>query len=232
MRKAWNKGINKTMHPSVMKISQTMRRKKLNNFAAWQDQMRREGVIKSSYPSLQKNGDLAELIGVILGDGYIGVFPRSEVLRIVSSADNAGFIKRYAGLVGAVFGKKPYVAKRKSSNAVDITIYEKHIGKRLALSTGARGNKKIPIPRWISNDRRYCIRYLRGLYEAEGTFAVHKPTGTYKFIFTNKNDSLLKNVLRLLKKLGFHPYISANKVQLSRREEVYKVKKLVQYRMY
>jgi hypothetical protein len=54
-----------------------------------------EGKIISSYPTFVKNGDLAELIGVTLGDGHICVYPRTEELRIISNANNSGFIKRY-----------------------------------------------------------------------------------------------------------------------------------------
>jgi DNA-binding transcriptional regulator WhiA len=97
---------------------------------------------------------------------------------------------------------------------------------------GARKNQDIKIPQWILRNKEYLKRYLRGLYEAEGSFCVHEPTYTYKFIFSNKNESLLGNVYRVLKILGFHPHESKYKIQISKRDEVYKIKDLIKFRKY
>ncbi|MBI2037158.1 MAG: hypothetical protein HYT14_02255 [Candidatus Liptonbacteria bacterium] len=232
MHRAWNKGLTKETHSSVLKISETMRARKIDNFKIWRQHMKNKGRVKSNYPPLKKSGDLAELIGVVLGDGYIGKFPRAEVLRIVSNGNNSGFIHRYGRLVGKVFMKRPYIAKRKKANAVDITIYEKNISRRLSIPAGARYGQKISVPRWISSNRDFAVRYLRGLYEAEGSYNIHEPTSTYKLIFTNRNASLLSNVYNLLSKLGFHPHTSKDKVQLSRKQEVEKARNLLQFRIY
>lgn len=232
MRRVWNKGFTKENHPSVLKISETMRTRKIDNFKVWREQMKNEGRIKSRYPTLKKDGDLAELMGVVLGDGYIGEFPRTEVLRIVSNANNSGFIHRYGRLVEKIFEKKPHIAKRKKSNAVDITMYEKNIGERLSIPTGARRDKKISVPRWISSNNEFVVRYLRGLYEAEGTLAFHEKTYTHKIIFTNRNRSLLRNVHGLVRKLGFHPHYSSYKIQVSRKQEVQDLKNLLRFRDY
>ncbi len=229
---SWSKGLTKETNPSLMKTSETMRIRKLDNFKKWRDRMKSEGKIKSSYPALVKNENLAELIGVVLGDGHVGVFPRAECLRIVGTSTNHGFVERYSKMVERIFNKKPYVAKRKQSNATDITIYEKNISKRLGVPTGARKELALPIPNWIRRSKKFQIAYLRGLYEAEGCYAVHLPTGTHKFIFTNMNKSLISNVFELVQRLGFHPHISANKVQVSRKEEVQKLKKLLKFRFY
>ncbi len=229
---SWNKGFTKFSHSSVRKISETMRRKKIDNFASWRQRTKKEGLFKNSYPAFRKDGDLAELIGVILGGGYIGAFPRSEVLRIVSNTNNSGFVKRYSSLVNKMFKKMPSISKRRYSNCVNITIYEKYISKRLGIPQGSRKNSKLFAPKWILRNKIYLIRYLRGLYEAEGCFCIHKPTYTYKFIFTNRNESLLENVYLGLRKLGFTPHKSEYKIQLSKREEVYKCKELLRFRKY
>src|SRR3989344_403894 len=114
----WAKGFTKETHPSVMKISETMRRKKIDNFAKWRERMKTKGLILSTHPDLKRNGDLAELIGVTLGDGHICKFPRTEALRITSNANNPDFVKRYATLVKKVFKKVPYVARSSISNAI------------------------------------------------------------------------------------------------------------------
>lgn len=232
MHKAWNKGLVKTNNASVRKISETMKARKVDNFATWRKRMKAEGKMKTHYPVLRKNGDLAELIGAILGDGYIGAFPRTEVLRIVASANNEGFIKRYSELVEKIFQKVPTVKKRNSSEAVNITIYEKHIARRLFMQTGSKAHVLLPMPEWISMSRNFTIRYLRGLYEAEGSVSYHKKTYTHKFQFANTHPSLLDNVFNSLVGLGFHPHRSKRQIQISRKEEVQKLKNLIRFRIY
>src|SRR3990167_5677036 len=70
------------MDERARKISETMRAKGLDNFKEWRNEQKRLGNIKSEYPSLEQGGDLAELIGVVLGDGHIEAFPRTERLLL------------------------------------------------------------------------------------------------------------------------------------------------------
>lgn len=190
----WSKGFTKETHPSIRKISDTMKRKKIDNFALWRNRMKELGEIPASHPSFGRSGDLAELMGVVLGDGHLSRFPRTEELTIFSNADNKGFIERYSHLLEKIFSKKAYVAKMSRSNCVRIRIYQKEIKKCFGVPYSPRGKKSIGVPMWISKNKRYIVRYLRGLYEAEGSFCVHEPTSTYKFLFRNRNLSMLRNV--------------------------------------
>ena len=228
----WCKGYTKETHPSVAKISKTFKKKKIDNFARWRERMIKKGWIKINYPPLQRSEDLAELIGVILGDGNIYKHPRTEELRISSNSEDKEFIKRYDRLVDKIFKKKPKLEKVKDSNCIYIRIYQKDISQRLDIFAGARKNQKIEIPLWILKNKKYLIRYLRGLYEAEGSFCIHEPTYTYKFLFGNRNKSILENVHRALKILGFHPHKSKDRIQISKKGEVYKIKDLIRFRQY
>lgn len=232
MHKSWNKGFTKLTHLSVLKISETMRKKRLDNFSCWRKRMKKEGKLKFVYNPFEKNGDLAELIGVILGDGHIEKFPRTERLYIASNSKNEGFIKRYAKLIEDIFKKAPTCTKMKKANCVRISLYEKFISKRLKIPTGNRKEINFKIPIWIKKNKNHLIRFLRGLYEAEGSFCIHKPTSTYKLFFANKNSSLLDLVYDSLKELGFHPNKSSYKIQVSRKEEVYRSKDLLEFRNY
>ena len=232
MPKGWSKGYTKNTHPSVMQISSTMKARKIDNFAKWREEMKHQGKITAGYPELKKNGDLAEFIGVVLGDGHMSRFPRTDELTIFSNFNNPGFIKRYSGLMEKIFGKEPYVAKMSRVNCVRIRIYQKNIQKRLEVPYSPRGHRWIEIPDWILNDGRYIVRYLRGLYEAEGSHCVHEKTSTYKVFFTNRNVSMLRNVYMLVKSLGYHPHRSKNQVQLSRKDEVFRFMKAISFRKY
>ncbi len=103
--RSWSKGLTKENHPSIRKISETMKKKKIDNFAAWRRESIQSGRIIVTFPPLDRNGDLAELIGVLLGDGHLQKFPRTERLLIFSNSNNPGFIKRYTVLVERIFNK-------------------------------------------------------------------------------------------------------------------------------
>jgi len=230
----WSKGFTKDTHPSVRKTSETMRRKKIDNFKNWREKMKASGKIKSDYPPLPKTADLAELIGVVLGDGHIWQYPRTEELSIFSNSNNLGFVERYSNLVEKIFKKRPVRTIHSNKNCIRIRIYEKYIGKRLGVPISPRRDKNIKIPRWILDNNQYIVRYLRGLYEAEGSHCVHLPTSTYKLFFSNRNESMLRNVFMLMQKLGFHPHASKSNysIQLSKKEEVCKAMKLLEFRKY
>ena len=209
-----------------------MKSRGLDNFSKWRNEMKKLGKIKSKYPKLKKGGDLAELIGVVLGDGHIWQYPRTQELSIFSNSNNLGFVKRYNNLIQKIFKKKPTETIHSGKNCIRIRIYEKNISERLQVPISPRLNKKLKIPSWIFEKNQYIVRYLRGLYEAEGSFCVHKPTYTYKFLFANRNKSLIKSVYDSLKILGFHPHLSKDQVQISKKLEVYKCKDLLRFRQY
>ncbi|MFA5767527.1 MAG: hypothetical protein WC919_06410 [Candidatus Paceibacterota bacterium] len=205
----------------------------MDNFKKWRDKMKETGKIRSDYPRFSKNGDLAELIGVVLGDGHIETFPRSESIAIFCNTRNKGFIKRYKNLMQMFFEKEPHEAKvGLNGGCTRIRLYQNNISERLGIPTGNRGDINFQTPRWILKNKEYLKRYLRGLYEAEGSFCVHKPTSTYKFLFSNRNESLLNNVHDGLVILGFHPHRSKYQIQVSKKEEVYRIKKLLDFREY
>jgi len=228
---SWSKGYTKETHPSIAKMVATFKRKKIDNFKKWRKEQIKRGIIRVNYPLFKKSGDLAELIGVILGDGNISKFPRTECLTIASNANNKGFIQRYSLLIKKVFAKKPVINKP-HNGCIKIRIYQKQISRRLGVPTGSRSKTEISIPRWVLKNRSFLLKYLRGLYEAEGSFCVHRPTYTYKFLFSNRNESLLNNVYQALKILEFHPHKSKYQIQISKRKEVYKIKDLLKFRQY
>lgn len=194
--------------------------------------MKESGEIKSIYPALKKDGDLAELIGIVLGDGHICEHPRCDSLRVTGDANKMGFVNRSAVLIELVFGKKPTLAKVQRSNAMTVTIYERHISKRLSIPHGSRKNLDYRLPSWILRSKKYKIRFLRGLYEAEGSLCYHLPTSTHKLLFSNRNQYLLKLVATLVEELGFTQNTSTDKVQVSRKADVQELKDLIQFRSY
>ena len=220
------------MDARAKKISQTMRARRLDNFKQWRDKMKELGKIKSTYPTLKKDGNLAELVGTILGDGHIYEHPRCDSLRITGDASKMDFVNRSASLVEIVFEKRPAILKVRSSNAMTVTIYERNISKRLGIPHGSRKDLNYILPKWIARSRSFTIRFLRGLYEDESFLCYQPPTSTHKLFFANKNQHLLKLVATIVEGLGFKQNTYVNKVQVSRKAEVQELKDLLQFRSY
>ena len=149
----WNKGFTKDTHPSVRKISNTMKSRRIDNFSKWREKMRKSGKLISSYPEFKKDGDLAELIGVVLGDGHLSKFPRTEELTIFSNSNNPGFIKRYTKILEKMFNKKSYVGKTGGGSCTRIRIYQKHISERIGVPFSPRKNKAIKVPKWVLENK-------------------------------------------------------------------------------
>lgn len=213
------------------KISKTFRKKKIDNFKKWRDETKKAGKMPKYLPFI-KSKDLAEYIGVILGDGNISSFPRTERLIIVGNSNNIGFIQRYSLLTEKIFGKIPTVTKISGANAIRISIYQKFISKRLSIPSGNRAEYLFKIPAWILSNKDYLISLLKGLFEAEGSLSIHKETCTHNFQFKNTNQSLLKAVADSLIRLGFHPETRANSTRLRRGKEVKSLKDLIKFREY
>lgn len=229
---SWNKGLTKETDPRVFKSSQTMRRKRLDNFRAWREKMKKIGKIPNDYPPFSESEHLAEYIGVVLGDGNIGKFPRTERIVLVGNANNQGFIRRYGKITGELFHKRPTISNLTDSNATRISLYQKKISERLKIPTGSRKDLTIKIANWIWSDKKYVVSLLRGLFEAEGSLSIHIPTGTYNFQFKNNNKSLLRIVLRSFRLLGYHPEIRINSIRLRKKLEVESFRNLIQFRVY
>jgi len=87
-------------------------------------------------------------------------------------------------------------------------------------------------PTWIVKNKTYLIGILRGLYEAEGSLSIHKPTYTYNFQFSNRNKSLLDFVQSSLIQLGFHTERREDCVNLRRKKEVEEFRNLIKFRVY
>lgn len=228
----WCTGKTKETDSSVRKISETFKRKKIDNFKEWRVEAKRTGKIPNSYPAFKKDESLAFLIGLVLGDGHIDKFPRTEKLSIALGTDKPDLISFTVPVVEKVFNKTPVVSKAKESNMVRINLYQKYISKRLGVPSGNKGRAVIAIPGWIYRSKKYSLAYLRGLYEAEASLCIHLPTCTYNFAFTNRNPSLLGNVNFLLRRLKLHPEVRSVAIRLRRKKEVKYFESLINFRNY
>jgi hypothetical protein len=181
---------------------------------------------------LLKNEDLAELIGIILGDGNLNKHPRTENLRITCNSKDSGYIKHISTLIRKVFYKSPSVRKRKNINAISIDLYQCEISERLELPCGDKIRNNIGIPSWILLNKKYILKCLKGLFETDGCFHVDRDNYTRCIEFKNNCKRLRKDVYVGLKNFGFRPQFGYNYVRLAKKDEVYRFKEAIDFRNY
>lgn len=178
--------------------------------------LRRNGIIPSlkSY-ALPSNfsEDLAEFVGILLGDGGI---TRNQIAITVNSEADREYVPFICNLGKKLFGEEPKYYKRKNSKACVIYYNGINLVKYL-LSIGLKaGNKikqQVDVPPWIKSSEKHSTACLRGLIDTDGGVFFHKykvrgKEYIYrKICFSNRSLPLLIFVVETFKKLGFTPKI-------------------------
>lgn len=223
----WHKGETKLTNPSLQKLSDTLKARKRWNFSKWQSERKR-----IRYTKLQRNEDLAELMGIILGDGNLYQHLRTECLRIICNSRDKKYIQHIAGLIDRVFLKAPSIYKRKNENATVVSLYQGKISKRLHLPCGNKIKNKVGVPGWILSNKIYMQRCLKGLFETDGCLCEDKNNYTSVIEFKNNCGRLREGVYDSLINLGYSPQFGSNYIRLAKKNEVYKFRDLIKFRIY
>lgn len=231
-QRVWNRGKTKEDDPRVRKISETFKAKGIDNFAQWRLNARLTGKIPLTHIPLARTEQPAFLVGLILGDGHIEKFPRSERLRVVLGADKPLLWQHAVEVIRGIFAKEPWVHRRRQSASVDISLYQTRLSERLGVPTGDRRNLTLRLPEWIRSNRPYLVACLKGLFEAEGSYSVHALTYTYNLSFSNRNPALLDEVEWALTSMGFHPERRSYAVRLRKKQEAARFIELIRFRSY
>ncbi len=186
---------------------------------------------RTSFTSLFKDRDqyrispkrskgLAELIGIVLGDGNIFQFDRCQRLTISCNGSYGQYIKHISQLIRIIFKKEPSVIKRSKVNCADVCLYMQDIDKALGLPIGNKLKNSVKIPEWIFKKKEYLIKCLKGLFETDGHYALNKKFYVEYIQFCNKSESLKESVIKALKSLGYSPQMGNLYVRLAKRIQV------------
>ncbi|MBR9682933.1 hypothetical protein GOV03_00125 [Candidatus Woesearchaeota archaeon] len=156
----------------------------------------------------RKNARMAELVGIILGDGHI--HSKHNLITIVGSLEDLEYYqKRVCWLFQSLFNKTPSLRRRKDRNAYYLVIYSKQIVDFLVNEIGLkRGSKKYAsFPKKIISDKKLIPYLLRGLFDTDGCVKFSKQTKNINYYpriqFSQMESPLANEVGALLKKIGF-----------------------------
>lgn len=176
---------------------------------------------KQHYVKIPKyySNDLAEFIGIMLGDGYISYF--QVVVTLGNKEDK--YVKYVAELVNRVFKTKSKVTIK---NGIYKTVY---VGstelvkwlEKMGLVQN-KVNSQVDVPNWIWKKDGYMKNALRGLIDTDGS--IYKLKFGIQISFCNNSQPLLSSARSMLIKLGFHPSQICNYKQfyLTRQQDLRK----------
>lgn len=163
----------------------------------------------------QPSNDLAEFIGIMLGDGGIHTpWQATITVNWLADKDYADYI---ANLCYSLFHIRPSIYKRKTRNAAVIRLSSTAVVEYLIKLGLHRGNKLrqgLVIPEWIMRRRSYRLACIRGLVDTDGCIFVHKHKikgREYRNIgltFTSYSPRLIEQVAEILAEVKIIPHIT------------------------
>ena len=173
---------------------------------------------------LEENEALAELIGILLGDGHLHKKGEKSYLGSVLSislnrVDEPEYVEYVRHLLISLFKVKPKMHPRIDSKSIDLKIYNDQIIEFMILKgllTGDKVKNQISVPNWIKRDelwikynqknwelkyRPLVIGCLRGLVDTDGPIYVDHFNKIIGIGFKNASFSLVHDFKEMCKSL-------------------------------
>lgn len=150
---------------------------------------------------------LAEILGIMLGDGCLYKDSRNKYQTIVTlhlqEEQYAHYVKTifkkfFEGYSFTIFKKKDHL------RIVNTSV---HVGSELIKAGFLSGDKisnNLTVPSWVFSNKQFQMSLLRGLFDTDG--CIYRKYAHYlqiQFKFANKY--LITDSRRILINLGFHP---------------------------
>jgi len=174
----------------------------------------------------QKSPKLAELIGVLMGDGGITNYQVRVTLNKETDKEYAHYI---IGLFKDLFHLKSTLSERKGEKIYEVVASCRNLVEfllKLGLKKGNKIKQQIDIPKWILKNKRLKSNCLRGLVDTDGCFYVdiHKIKNKYYFNpgidFCTHSLPLFLSVKKILEDLNYHPTGEKTHIRLRRENEI------------
>jgi len=162
-------------------------------------------IIRKKFKFPEKSINLAECVGIILGDGNITDYQLKVYLDRVVDYEYADYVRQ---LFNTVFGEYPHVSENTRDNTLVLVISGASLIDRLhevGLHKGNKIKKQVDFPPWIWERNEYQISCVKGLIDTDGGLYFHKHwTNGIKYrnlglCFTSWSKPLIKSVGEVLK---------------------------------
>ncbi len=159
------------------------------------------------------NKNLAEIVGIMLGDGGIYLNDNYKIRQVTISGNSENdkdyLINYVKPLIEKEFNTKLSIKKHKTCKEIQLISQQKDTVEKLR-SIGIRtGNKKannVGIPDWIFKNNKFVGACLRGIIDTDGCVAPktknHKAPSIW---ITSYIPQLREDITKAFNKLSFHP---------------------------
>jgi DNA-binding transcriptional regulator WhiA len=161
-----------------------------------------------------ESNDLAELMGIIAGDG--GINNNWQLVISLNSIKDLNYSSYIISLIEKLFNIKVAIRKRPNQNTLILVCSSTSLVDYLVSKGAIRGNKitqEINIPSWITKKIAFKKAYVRGIVDTDGCLYIHKHSvsrsqySNIGFCFTSFSDKLLLSVAHILSEFGIEPHI-------------------------
>lgn len=165
----------------------------------------------------KKSEELAELVGIILGDGNLNFYQKgksicSYLMRICGHMnEDKSYLNQYvAPLVEKLFKVKPYFYVQKTFNSMHLIVSRKKLViylQSIGLKSGNKVKHNVRIPYWIRSNKNYLSCCLRGLMDTDGSIfrMSNRDPHLLRLQFKNYSQRLLEDSRDAFTKLGYSP---------------------------
>lgn len=166
-------------------------------------------IVRNEFKKPLHSANLAEFIGILLGDGCISNTQATISLNRRDDRDYAKFVCRF---IADLFNHKPTVSDYKHRSTLNIRINGVNFVELLENLGLRRGNKiknGADVPGWIKENNPFSLACARGLFDTDGGLYTHKHwTNGIRYrnlgwTFTSHSSTLIEFVKKTLKKNGF-----------------------------
>lgn len=182
----------------------------------------------------KKDERLAELIGIILGDGNILSYTKGKKIGVYHiriagdyNKDKEYHLNYIKPLCDNLFGITAKVHTLSTKRERFISLYSKRLVnyfKKMGLKPGNKIKNQSTIPKWVFSNKSFLQSCVRGLIDTDGSIfrMSNKDPSLLRINFKNHDMSLLRDTRNAFIRLGFNPSkIIDNKVfYISRKEEI------------
>ena len=191
--------------------------------------------ISSPIKKPKKSKNLAEFVGIILGDGGIA---RYQVTVSFNSQYEKEYSRFVINLIKKLFDVPVGISYDKNYLSLDLVISRIELVRfcinNLRLKQGNKIKQQVDVPCWIKKNKSYSIACLRGLIDTDGCIFTHRYKVRDKFYnykklcFTSYSEPLRQWVFNILRIIGLKPRLAQRRdVRLDNIKDVQKYFQLV-----
>ncbi len=176
----------------------------------------------------RKSSDLAELCGILIGDGGLTKYQMKITLNGDTDRLYSIFVTK---LIKKLFHVDTKLYKVRVGKAVNICVSSTDLVlflTTLGIKCGNKLKQGLSIPGWIMKSRKYTIACIRGIVDTDGSVIheIHtvkrKKYRYYRVNLRSASSKLIEQTKQVLEGLGFHPKVrnKGTSVQLENIEEI------------